>query len=126
MKQRTYDEPMVAKIMMKMLRAVAFLHKNEFVHRDIKPANIMIASKDKNAELKLSDYGLGVKLTKEKKVDGWGGTLPYMAPEHFEYPLDLTNKIDVWSLGVLMYELISKDFPYNSDDEWELRMLIKL
>ena len=53
---------MIAKIMMKMLRAVAFLHKNEIVHRDIKPENILITSKDKNAELKLSDYGLGLKL----------------------------------------------------------------
>ena len=35
-----------------------------------------------------------------------------MAPEHFEHPLDLTNKVDVWSLGVLMYELISKERPY--------------
>ena len=60
--QNHFDESQVANIMMKILRAVAYLHNHGIVHRDIKPANIMLESKDKNAELKITDYGLSLKL----------------------------------------------------------------
>ena len=53
--------------MMKILRGVAYLHNHGIVHKDIKPGNIMLESKDKNAELKLSDYGLSQKLLNAKE-----------------------------------------------------------
>ena len=100
-----------------MLRAVAYLHNHRIVHRDIKPANIMLTSKDKNAEFKLSDYGLSLKLENAKDFEEWGGTPNYMAPEFFndDHKSKMTYAVDVWSLGVLMYELISKKdlFPGN-------------
>ena len=90
-----------------MLRAVAYLHNHGIVHRDIKPANIMLTSKDKNAEYKLSDYGLSLKLENSKGTfKQCGGSRCYMAPEYFYDPdpyNEKTNAIDVWSLGVLMY-----------------------
>ncbi len=65
--QKHFDESQVAKIMMKILRGVAYLHNHGIVHKDIKPGNIMLESKDKNAELKLSDYGLSQKLLNAKE-----------------------------------------------------------
>ena len=99
--------------------AVNFLHENNLVHRDLKPENLLI---DENGKVKLCDFGWCVELNNGTR-NTFCGTFEYMAPEIInESPYD--GSIDVWSLGVLLYELIHGYSPFrakkikNKDQEY--------
>ena len=89
-----------------------FLHLRELVHCDLKPDNIKIT--DHPFRPKILDFGLAEKLGKKRNKDT-KGTLPYMAPEMFkEEPLD--ERTDLYSLGIILYELVTSKLPFCSDD----------
>ena len=89
--------------------AVNFLHENNLVHRDLKPENLLI---DENGCVKLCDFGWCVELAVGNRST-FCGTYEYMAPEIInESPYD--NGIDVWSLGILLYELIHGYSPFRA------------
>lgn len=108
-KSKIYSEKMVAEIMEKLVRAIAHCHENGVCHRDLKPDNILI---DKNLEVKVIDFGLSKHLdTNIRSLKSRVGTPAYMAPEVIlgnTYDL----KCDVWSLGVLMYTLLTGTIPF--------------
>ncbi|MCK4386285.1 MAG: protein kinase, partial [candidate division Zixibacteria bacterium] len=89
-----------------------YLHLQGIVHCDLKPENLRIT--DGIFNLKLLDFGLSEEIgTKRKKTTK--GTLPYMAPEMFlDKPLD--QRTDLYSLGVILYELVTSKLPFFSDD----------
>lgn len=94
--------------MEKMFRAVNHCHASGVVHRDIKPENIMIGYDN---EIKLIDFGLSEKvIDKNQHFTSVAGTPYYMAPEVLDE--DYTFKCDIWSLGVLMYILLSGYLPF--------------
>lgn len=94
--------------------ALQFAHDNGIVHRDIKPENIMV---DTKGNVKIADFGLAKLL--DKKTNGPAltlanqvmGTMHYMAPEQFERPLDVDHRADIYSLGVVIYELLTGELP---------------
>jgi serine/threonine protein kinase len=89
--------------------AVNFLHDNNLIHRDIKPENLLI---DDAGNVKLCDFGWCVDLNVGSRST-FCGTYEYMAPEIInEAPYD--SGIDVWSLGVLLYELIHGYSPFRA------------
>jgi serine/threonine protein kinase len=89
--------------------AVQFLHENNLVHRDLKPENLLI---DDKGSVKLCDFGWCVELAVGNRST-FCGTYEYMAPEIInEDPYD--NGIDVWSLGVLLYELLHGYSPFRA------------
>lgn len=93
--------------------ALQFAHDNGVVHRDIKPENVLM---DQQGNLKIADFGLakltgnnvGTALTQTQQVMG---TINYMAPEQREKPTEVDHRADIYSLGVVIYELLTGELP---------------
>ena len=94
--------------------ALQYAHEHGVIHRDIKPENILL---DKTGRVKVADFGLA-KMTDHAAADmsltGAGqvmGTLHYMAPEQWERPKDVDHRADIYSLGVVFYEMLTGELP---------------
>ena len=94
--------------------ALQYAHDKGVVHRDIKPENILV---DTDGKIKIADFGLAKLLDKKTKGPALTqahhvmGTMHYMAPEQFERPLDVDHRADIYSLGVVIYELLTGELP---------------
>lgn len=110
--QGRLSESHARSLMQKMLYAVNSLHLNGIVHRDLKLANFLFESDEENAELKLVDFGLANRHSgRFEKLHSQVGTLHYMAPEVLAGAYD--KKCDMWSLGVILYTMLSGSFPFK-------------
>ena len=96
-----------------IINAIYFLHKNDFIHRDIKPENILIFD---NGECKLCDFGCCVELN-GKQRSTFCGTTEYMSPEIVN-KMQYSKEIDIWSLGVLLYEMIHGYSPFKPNKDY--------
>ena len=102
-------------------QAVQHAHQKGIIHRDIKPSNILIALYDGRPVPKVIDFGvakaISQKLTEKTMFTGLGqivGTLEYMSPEQAQpNQLDIDTRSDVYSLGVVLYELLAGDTPFD-------------
>ena len=91
--------------------ALEYAHDQGVVHRDIKPENILM---DTRGKVKLADFGIGKLATAEPQLTITGaslGTPQYMAPEQIENPQDVDHRADIYSLGVVFYELLTGELP---------------
>ena len=105
---QVFNESEACSIMEKLFRAINHCHASGVVHRDIKPENIMM---DLDGELKFIDFGLSKKIAdRSTTLKTIVGTPFYMAPEVIEGKYN--QKCDLWSLGVLMYVLLSGYLPF--------------
>ena len=95
---------------MQVVNAVYFLHKNDLIHRDIKPENILMFE---NKVLKLCDFGWCTKLNGGQRIT-FCGTVEYMSPEMVNKE-EYSKEIDIWSLGILLYEMIHGHSPFKPD-----------
>ncbi|GAO17423.1 uncharacterized protein UV8b_06032 [Ustilaginoidea virens] len=101
--------------MVHLSSALDFMHARGITHRDVKPDNVLVI-RDGVLTIKLADFGTS-KRNAIGKMDTFTGTEIYMAPELFANPRSYTNKIDLWSLGLIEMQLFSS---WNSllDEEW--------
>ena len=115
------DESNAFKYFIQIVNAVYFLHQNNIIHRDIKPENILFGE---NNLLKLCDFGWAKELILNNR-NTFCGTMEYMAPEivgseNYDFA------VDVWSLGILLYELIMGHSPFRSKKDSTIMANIKL
>jgi hypothetical protein len=108
----------VAIIAYQMADALSYLHSYGIIHRDFKPENIMLkqSGKEQDIDLKLMDFGLSKILgAKEQTVEGYG-TMAFVAPEII-LKKPYKNSVDVWSLGISIYYMLSGQIPFLSKDK---------
>lgn len=104
----------------KLLSALAYCHKHGVIHRDIKFQNIVFGKKDDIRTLKLIDFGLAGYVQSKNSLSKAMGTAIYLAPEVISGDYD--EKADIWSLGVLLYYLVTGNPPFNGSNTKELYM----
>jgi len=106
-------EGVIGYIMKKSLEGLDYIHSNHIIHRDIKSDNVLIGA---GGELKIADFGYAAQLVKSARSRQTVCGTPYwMAPELIQGH-DYTQKVDIWSLGVMMIECAESDPPYFEDD----------
>ena len=110
-----YSEHEAARLLHKILLAVNNLHHNNVCHRDLKPENFMFKDKTATAELKLIDFGLSKFFDKfgYAEMRSLVGTPNYVAPEVLRK--EYGPKCDIWSVGVIMYVILSGQLPFAAD-----------
>jgi serine/threonine protein kinase len=106
--------PQALLIIPQICEALQFAHEEGIVHRDIKPENVLL---DKKGRVKIADFGLAKILGREPQdfhltVSGQVmGTPNYMAPEQIEHPQAVDHRADIYSLGVVFYEMLTGELP---------------
>lgn len=105
----------VQKIFAQLVGAVTYVHNSQCVHRDLKLENILL---DKNENVKLCDFGFTREYEgKASYLQTFCGTICYSAPEMLKGEKYAGEKVDVWSLGVILYALLSGELPFDDDDD---------
>jgi tetratricopeptide (TPR) repeat protein/serine/threonine protein kinase len=105
-------------------QAVQHAHQKGVIHRDVKPSNVLVARYDDRPVPKVIDFGVakatGQQLTEQTLHTGFGavvGTLEYMSPEQASFnQLDIDTRSDIYSLGVLLYELLAGSPPFTREE----------
>ena len=105
----------VQKIFTQLVGAVSYVHNLSCVHRDLKLENILL---DKNDDVKLCDFGFTREYEgKASYLQTFCGTVCYSAPEMLKGEKYAGEKVDVWSLGVILYALLTGELPFDDDDD---------
>ena len=117
-KFKNFKEQKTLKFFYKIIQSILYLHKKKLVHRDIKPENIMIT---KQFRPKLGDFGTSGR--KKEIKNTFCGTYEYMAPEIY-MRLKQTEKVDIWALGVLLYEITHMKTPFKNKTLQDIKKIV--
>lgn len=119
-RETRFPEWKAAQYIAQMAAALQFLHKKHVIHRDIKPENILLGM---HGELKIADFGWSVHAPSDRRKTQCG-TLDYLPPEIVNYT-SYNNKVDLWSLGVLMYELLVGEAPFEDSQVLTYKRIVR-
>lgn len=116
MQSMPIDVPYALEIVRATADALQYAHSKGIVHRDIKPENILLSD---DGRIKLADFGIAKinnsrndrKITATRQVLG---TVHYLAPEQLESPNEVDHRIDIYALGVILYELLTRQVPVGN------------
>ena len=117
-RDKSLSAPAMLRLFMQVCQAIQHAHQRGIIHRDLKPDNILV---DQAGQPKLVDFGVARLADQEIEATNQGtqvgqivGTLPYMSPEQIQAdPDEVDTRSDVYSLGVICYELLSGRMPYE-------------
>nr|XP_023027860.1 ovarian-specific serine/threonine-protein kinase Lok-like [Leptinotarsa decemlineata] len=119
------SESNVKFLFYQMVLAVQFLHGKGITHRDLKPENVLLFSEEIETLVKVSDFGLSKVTEGDDMMTTICGTMNYIAPEILDNRIPEYNKqVDVWSLGVILFYMLSKRLPFQSSDRTVHQKLI--
>ncbi|MBD3352732.1 MAG: protein kinase [Candidatus Lokiarchaeota archaeon] len=125
----SFDDEFIEKktfvsIVKQIISGLNFAHKNGIIHRDLKPHNILI---NKDSLVKICDFGISSKLDvlKTKSIHSLCGTIEYMPPELFDDSPQISKSVDYYSLGCIVYELITLKRPFRLSENQSLISIIK-
>uniref|UniRef100_A0A671R9P9 calcium/calmodulin-dependent protein kinase n=1 Tax=Sinocyclocheilus anshuiensis TaxID=1608454 RepID=A0A671R9P9_9TELE len=108
-----------------ILDSVHHIHQHDIVHRDLKPENLLLASKCKNAAVKLADFGLAIEVQGDQQAwFGFAGTPGYLSPEVLRKEA-YGKPVDIWACGVILYILLVGYPPFWDEDQHKLYQQIK-
>lgn len=121
-KRGYFPESLTKFLFYQICCGVDYLHQQNIIHRDLKPENILLATTDSYTLVKVSDFGLSKRITSNAFMQTQCGTIGYLAPE--VRTARYTNKVDMWSLGVILYNCLTGRHPFSdlgeSDNQFEL------
>mmetsp|Transcript_77511 Transcript_77511/g.107679 ORF Transcript_77511/g.107679 Transcript_77511/m.107679 type:complete len:446 (+) Transcript_77511:86-1423(+) len=113
-----FTEKLAADYIKQVLSAVVYCHDRKIVHRDLKPENLLLSSKEKDAQIKVIDFGTSRKFVEGQKMTEKLGTPYYVAPEVLKKNYD--EKCDVWSSGVILYIMLCGYPPFNGESDSDI------
>ena len=106
----------IISIILDICNGLEEIHRKKIIHRDLKPENLFMTIDNK---VKIGDFGISKQLKNTKHFVTYGGTLNYIAPEIIQKK-PFTNKIDVWSLGCILYEILELKKCFDSQFPLEI------
>ena len=112
--RRKLPEQQAVNLLQQIMKGAKYLNLNGIVHRDLKPANILL----KDGECKLSDFGFA-KVEEGSVLRSIVGTPLYMSPQLLQKQR-YSNKSDLWSIGLIYYEMLHGRTPWNASNELQL------
>uniref|UniRef100_A0A672LYU8 calcium/calmodulin-dependent protein kinase n=1 Tax=Sinocyclocheilus grahami TaxID=75366 RepID=A0A672LYU8_SINGR len=120
-----YSEADASHCIHQILESVNHIHHHDIVHRDLKPENLLLASKCKNAAVKLADFGLAIEVQGDQQAwFGFAGTPGYLSPEVLRKEA-YGKPVDIWACGVILYILLVGYPPFWDEDQHKLYQQIK-
>ena len=117
-KFKSFDEAAAAQYMREIILAVEYLHSRDppIIHRDIKPENLLLDKEGRDGRIKLADFGWSNFFNSDRTRMTYCGTLDYLAPEMINQQ-GHTTSLDLWNLGVLLFELLTGSAPFQASNQ---------
>lgn len=114
-----FTEKTAADVMRQLMHALSYLHGKKIVHRDLKPENFLLANKNDDSAIKIADFGFACNVEGEHSLHGLCGSPGYVAPEIIKEKDGYGLAVDMWSMGVILYILLTGIPPFTGDSDEE-------
>ena len=118
-KLSNYSEECARDLVYQLLRGVSYLHENNIAHCDLKPRNLLLKDKEDDTSVVLADFGFATRVFAPRSIKKQCGTPYFVAPEII-LGEGYDTKADMWSVGVIVYSLLSGSLPFNGRNHLEL------
>ena len=124
-----FSESDARSVIYQVLKGMEYLHSKNIVHRDLKLENVLLSDGSSSAVVKIADFGLARFFADDSQLRTICGSPLYVAPEILDIGANVetyTPAVDMWSIGVMLYILLSGNSPFENDDEQSLFQMIRL